>query len=193
LATGHGNQLTRQVGEHLVAAELGRRGYFATPFAGNIPMYDLLADINGRATPIQVKAINGGSWQFDANMFLNIEVGNDGWQIIKGRKQLPRPDLLCIFVLLKSVQSDADKFYIFRLCDLQEHCERVYKKNAVEDGGFFKLQRKKNPKSTHYAVSPKEFAQWKVQVEGNWDLLTQPQSAATEPLRATSVTTRSNT
>ena len=41
MATGHDNQLTRQIGEHLVAAELGRRGYVATPFAGNVPMYDL--------------------------------------------------------------------------------------------------------------------------------------------------------
>jgi hypothetical protein len=34
--TGREMQLTRQIGEHLVAAELGRRGYVATPFAGNI-------------------------------------------------------------------------------------------------------------------------------------------------------------
>jgi hypothetical protein len=66
--TGRDMQLTRQVGEHLVAAELGRRGYVASPFAGNIPMFDLLAaDPRGYAIPIQVKAINGGSWQFSAD------------------------------------------------------------------------------------------------------------------------------
>jgi hypothetical protein len=62
MATGREMQLARQVGEHLVAAELGRRGYVATPFAGNVPMFDLLAaDIRGYAIPIQVKAIKGPS------------------------------------------------------------------------------------------------------------------------------------
>jgi hypothetical protein len=46
-----------------VAAELGRRGLIATPFAGNVPIFDLLAvDEKGRAIPIQVKTINGPSW-----------------------------------------------------------------------------------------------------------------------------------
>jgi len=45
-------QLTRQIGEHLVAAELERMGYIAAPFAGNGPMYDLLAaDGRGYAIP----------------------------------------------------------------------------------------------------------------------------------------------
>ena len=56
MATGRGMQLTRQAGKHLVVAELGRRGYVATPFSGNIPMFDVLAaDLRGRAVPIQVK------------------------------------------------------------------------------------------------------------------------------------------
>jgi hypothetical protein len=63
MASGRGMQLTRQIGEHLVAAELGRQGYIAAPFAGNVPLYDLLAaDTRGFSIPIQVKAINGGSW-----------------------------------------------------------------------------------------------------------------------------------
>lgn len=65
MATGREMQLTRQVGEHLVAAKLGRLGYVATPFAGNVPMFDVLAaDIRGYAIPIQVKSINGPSGSF---------------------------------------------------------------------------------------------------------------------------------
>jgi hypothetical protein len=91
MATGRGMQLTRQIGEHLVAAELGRLGYIAAPFAGNVPMYDLLAaDSRGYATPVQVKAINGGSWQFSADSFLNIEVVN-GEQVVKGTKSCSTP------------------------------------------------------------------------------------------------------
>jgi hypothetical protein len=53
MATGRDRQLARHVGEHLVAAELGRRGYVATPFAGNVPMFDLLAaDVEGFAIPL---------------------------------------------------------------------------------------------------------------------------------------------
>lgn len=74
LASGRNNQLTRHIREHLVAAELGRRGYVATPFSGNVPMFDLLAaNATGKAVPIQVKAINGPSWQFRIDSFLTVE------------------------------------------------------------------------------------------------------------------------
>ncbi|HEY5505683.1 MAG TPA: hypothetical protein VIK28_11045 [Sedimentisphaerales bacterium] len=43
MKSGYSNQVTRQIGEHLVVAELGRRGILATPFAGNVPDYDILA------------------------------------------------------------------------------------------------------------------------------------------------------
>jgi hypothetical protein len=69
--------LTRQIGEYLVAAKLGRMGYVATPFAGNVPTFDLLiADPRGYAVPVQVKAIRGGSWQHRADAFLEIEIIN---------------------------------------------------------------------------------------------------------------------
>jgi hypothetical protein len=78
MATGRGMQLTRQIGEHLVAAKLRRRGYVASPFAGNVPMFDLLAaGPLGYSIPIQVKAINGPSWQFSATAFLDIEFVGD--------------------------------------------------------------------------------------------------------------------
>jgi hypothetical protein len=149
-------QLTRQIGEHLVAAELGRLGYIAAPFAGNVPMYDLLAaDGRGYSVPVQVKAINGGSWQFSADTFLNIEVVN-GEQVVKGAKKLLNPKLLCIFVLLAG--RGKDEFYVFHLSDLQKHCVKVYKPRG---------QSSKNPDSRHCAVSPKEFSRFKE----NWKLL----------------------
>jgi hypothetical protein len=154
-ATGQRTQLTRQIGEHLVTAELGRRGYVASPFAGNVPMFDILAANQfGDAVPIQVKTINGPSWQFAADTFLEIEIV-DGEQIVKGKKALPRPDLLCIFVLLK--EPGTDEFFIFYLRDLQDHFAEHYK------GG----RRPKNPQSMHCAIWPKELAPFK----GNWDLM----------------------
>ena len=154
-ATGRDMQLTRQIGEHLVTAELGRRGYVATPFSGNIPMFDLLvADVQGHAVPIQVKAIRGPSWQFNADKFLEIEIV-DGEQLIRGRKTLLNADLLCIFVWVKDFGKD--EFYIFLFRDLQDYFAENYK------GG----RRPKNPLALHCAVWPKDLERFR----DNWGLV----------------------
>jgi hypothetical protein len=65
LATGLATKLTGAVGEFLVAAELCRRNLLATPFAGNVPHYDMIASGQfGGHVAVQVKAINGLTWQF---------------------------------------------------------------------------------------------------------------------------------
>ena len=43
MATGRQVQLTKQVGEYLIAAELSRRGLLTATFAGNVPDYDIVA------------------------------------------------------------------------------------------------------------------------------------------------------
>src|SRR5204863_7315575 len=126
MATGRNIQLTRQIGEHLVAAKLGRLGYIAAPFAGNVPTFDLLAaDMHGYAISIQVKAINGPSWQFQATAFLEIEIIEDT-QHVRGEKELLNPDLICVFVFLDP-DEDNDAFYIFQLRDLQAHFSSTIK------------------------------------------------------------------
>lgn len=84
MVTGRKIQLTRQIGEHIVAAELGRQGLLAAPFAGNVPDFDLLAaNERGYAVPMQVKTINDPSWQFDLSKHLDIELV-DGEQRVRG-------------------------------------------------------------------------------------------------------------
>ena len=146
MATGRSTQLTRQIGEHLVASELGRMDIIATPFAGNIPQFDLLASTkDGKAFPVQVKAINGPSWQFNAASFLNIEI-KDEYQTVLG----PRVDLdssiVCVFVLLKSAGQDI--FYTLTIAEFQALLQQHYK------GG----RRPKNPESKHCALWPKHLA-----------------------------------
>jgi hypothetical protein len=157
MASGHSNQLTKQIGEHLVAAELGRRDLIATPFAGNVPMYGLLvADQRGHAIPVQVKAINrGSSWQFQITSFLDMKIIK-GIQKITGSKALVYPNLICLFVVVKS--AGLDDFYIFTLQDLQKHFRQNYK------GG----RRTKNPESTHCAIWPKHLVSYK----DKWGLIT---------------------
>jgi len=157
MATGRSTQLTRQIGEHLVAAELGRRGLIAAPFAGNVPLFDLLAaNEKGRAIPIQVKAINGPSWQFNIGQFLRVEVV-DGVQHVRGKVNFPMPDLVCIFVLLR--QTGNDEFYVLRMRDLQEHFAKTYR------GG----RRPKNPDSMHCAVWPHDLQQHK----NKWEVVSE--------------------
>ena len=151
MATGRSTQLTRQVGEHLVAAELGRMGLIATPFAGNVPHFDLLiANDSGHAVPVQVKAINGPSWQFNASAFLEIHI-EDGVQTVVGANRKVNPKLACVFVLLR--EPGKDEFYTLTVADLQALLLKSYK------GG----RRPKNPESTHCAVWTKDiqhFAGW---------------------------------
>jgi hypothetical protein len=157
MATGRGSQLTRQIGEHLVVAKLGRLGYIATPFAGNVPEFDLLiADSRGCSIPVQVKAINGGSWQSSIDKYLDIEFFGDVQQV-QGPRKLNNPDLVCIFVLLS--KDEQDQFYIFRLKELQSFYLKSYKSG----------RRSKNPQSLHCAILPKDLACFK----DNWGLIEQ--------------------
>jgi len=157
LATGRDMQLTRQIGEHLVAAELGRRGIVATPFAGNIPEFDLLAaNARGAAIPIQVKAIRSASWQFQIQQFLDVQMRGSR-QHVSGRKRLTNPDLICIFVQLRDDSNPEDEFYIFTLRELQTHFHSTYKSRV----------RPRNPNSFHCAIRPQDLKAHK----NNWSLI----------------------
>ena len=159
VATGSSTQLTRQIGEHLVAAELGRRGFFAAPFAGNVPDFDLLAaDPSGRTVPVQVKAIQGASWQFDVGKYLDIEfVSVSKEQRIRGKKVLLNPHIVCVFVRLGKDRDD-DVFYIFPITELQEFFFKNYKD----------CHRPKNWEATHGAIWPKDLPE---RYKDNWDIL----------------------
>ena len=99
-------------------------------------MFDLMAaDLRGYAIPIQVKAINGGSWQFSADTFLHVDIV-DGEQTIRGRTELLNPDLVCIFVVLKPEQDD---FYILCLRDLQDHFHQLQGGTPAEKSTVFAL------------------------------------------------------
>lgn len=156
MASGNKTQLTRQIGEHLVVSKLGRRGIIATPFAGNVQGYDILAaDFRGNSIPIQVKTINGPSWQFQITSFLNIKFEDDNSQIVTGKIELQDPNLICVFVLLK--KDELDEFYILQLKDIQEYFFKTYKSGL----------RPRNPKSLHCAIWPNDILEYK----DNWNII----------------------
>jgi len=75
MATGRSNQITKQIGEYLVASALGRIGLVAATFSGNVPEYDIIAtDSKYQSVPVQVKASNSDSWQFDNRHFVEIHL-----------------------------------------------------------------------------------------------------------------------
>lgn len=155
MATGLSTQLTRQIGEHLVTAELGRRGVIATPFSGNVPDIDLLAYANDITASIQVKAINKDSWQFDIRNFLEV-TKNDKGQKVKGLNISLDRKLLCIFVVVGDRLGD-DEFYLFRMGWLQDYFYTHYKGRKPP----------KNINSYHCAIWKKDLNKH----QGKWGLI----------------------
>jgi hypothetical protein len=149
-------QLTKQIGESLAVAELGRRGYIATAFSGNVPDIDILAcGPSGKSFSVQVKANNGGSWQFDIRRFLNIKLeGNT--QIILGKTDTALKELICIFIQVGEVRNE-DQFYLFQWGMLQDFFHVDYK------GGV----RRRNPQSFHCAIRPEVLEKYR----DSWDIL----------------------
>ena len=167
MKTKRSNQLVRQIGEHLVVSKLGRLGIFATPFAGNVPDFDVLAsDLSGHSLPVQVKTIRGGSWQFDAKTFLEIEQQGD-CQAVKGKKKLRNPDLVCVFVLLNA--DERDEFYVFRLEELQQYCAKIYSRGKPFP---VVIKRPRNAESTHCAVRPHDWQAHLAKEDSDWSLIT---------------------
>jgi hypothetical protein len=125
MATGLSTQLTGKIGEHLVTAELARRGIMASPFSGNVPDIDILGYANRVAAPIQVKTISSDSWQFNINKFLNIKSSDKGQKISGINEKLDRR-LVCIFVALGEALGDA-QFYVLKFGWLQDYFLKHYK------------------------------------------------------------------
>jgi len=157
-------QLSGQIGEHLVVAELGRLGVIATSFAGNVPDIDVLAYANGKSVPIQVKAQRKGDMSTDGKKYLEMRFDGDT-QIIDGKSDEIDRDL--IFVLVKiGKRSGDDEFFVFNQGVVQDLVFRGYSEFLKKHGGV----RPRNPKTTHCSYYIKDLANYK----DNWDLITGP-------------------
>ena len=164
MATGRSNYLTKQAGEYIVAAELSRRSFIATTFTGNVPSYDIVAvDEQGGHALVQVKAIAGKSWQLNVGQFA--KVAFDGRkQIIKGQRDAPYPDLICVMVQMAPPDSDRDRFFVLPWRELGRIVIACHSAFLAKHGGV----RPKNWESLHVAIDPEDLAKW----EGQWQVLT---------------------
>lgn len=162
MATGRSNQLTKQVGEYLVASELARRGLLVATFSGNVPDYDLIAtDMQGHSCPIQVKTIREGAWQFSIDKFVDITLDGNK-QIIGENKPLPIPHLVCVFVIA-AVKYGEDQFFILEWSKVQEILIANHKRWLDSHGGV----RPKKPESMHTAIARQDLLDFK----DNWSLI----------------------
>ena len=125
MATGRSNKLTGQTGEYLVAAELSRRGYMATPFAGNVPHYDIIAsDATGKHVSIQVKSSRSGSWQLNMDNFCDITFKGEK-QIVGRAKRCPINRLVYVFVIIGN--DGPDEYFVLTWHHLRDILIRNHK------------------------------------------------------------------
>ena len=146
--SGRGNRLTGQVGEYLVAAQLARKGFIATTFAGNVPHYDIVAsDVGGRHVSVQVKASRGNSWQFTMDRFCKMSVRGKK-QIVGSALPVPVLRLVVVMVMLGEAPGD-DRYFVLTWAELRNIAIRHHREWLRGHGG----QRPLNPKSLHTAVA----------------------------------------
>jgi hypothetical protein len=166
MATGRRNKLTGQVAEHLVCAELGRRDLIATPFAGNVPAFDVVAvDAACNAVPIQVKATRGDNWPTDARDWMHLELDPaTGVQHYGGPRPLDAADLIYICVVLREPgDGQRDRFFVLTKADVQAACIASYTAwMAPKD-----WRRPRNPASFDCRYTVERIARF----EDNWDLI----------------------
>ena len=151
----------QRFGEYLVTAELCRRGFIATPFAGNLPDIDIIAmSEDGSFIPVQVKTIKqGSSWQFrDIQDFVEIQFDGVS-QSLKSPKDPLYPNLICVLVQRSNVYGE-DLFFVLNWGELRDLIIKKYGKER---------RRLRNPKSTHCAIYPRDLNEYK----DKWDIFEQ--------------------
>ena len=162
MATGRSTKLTGATGEFLVAAELCRRDLIATPFAGNVPHYDVIASgPDGGHVPVQVKAVNGNTWQFNIRAFVDIDFQGE-CQVLGPKAPPPYPNLQVVLVALANGARDRDRFFILSWEQLRDLLADLHQQFLAKHGG----KRPKAPHSLHVALpldAVREFEdQWQV-------------------------------
>jgi hypothetical protein len=136
-----------QAAEHLVAAEIYRRGGFAALFVGNRPTADLLASSpdQKRTVSIQVKTKTSGTWQTT---------------ILKGKrtKSDPSPTRFWVLVDIGRDPAGAPSYWVVPESWMLNH---IYERTR-------RLKLDQRPSGTkHFAIKLPAVEQWR----DRWDLL----------------------
>ena len=169
-----GTDKVGRAGEHYVAAELNRRGAYASPFSGNVPSIDVVAtdDAQKRTAYIQVKTKRGhGNWHMSLN---------HGWDeiILADCPRDGKCPCTCTPKLKEPISGKPDHFWVF-VSLTEDGGQRYYVLPDEEvrhgvrerhDAGLKKHcgQRPgKNHDSLHHSLTDKDLQGW----EDKWEVL----------------------
>ncbi len=167
MSTGRNNKLTGQVGEHLVSAILGTKGYYATPYSGNVPGFDVTA-VNAetlKSFPIQVKTSNGGAlFRSTITKWADLLI-NDKKETQKLVDKLPlqHPDIIWVIVSIENNDIASARFFICTEKEIQTRIYNHYEKYLKKHGG----KRPRNYESTLVALTEEDL----VDLENNWRII----------------------
>ena len=102
-----------------MCAKLAKLGVLATPFAGNIPEFDIVAiDAEGRAVQIQVKAASKDGWFYEYDKYVRTIETLEGQHTVEAADPLSGPDIIFVCVLL-DLNGQTDRFFVLKHADLQ--------------------------------------------------------------------------
>ena len=166
MASGVANKLTGQVGEHLVSAVLGTLGYYASPYSGNVPGFDVTAVHSDslKSFPVQVKTSTKGALvQSTIDKWCNHSIGEDNRQSIGTEKTLKHPNLIWILVRLSNAGISEARFFICTEADIQRKIVARYSA-FMEKHGY---RRPGGVASPQAILNIKDVAEF----EDNWEIL----------------------
>lgn len=166
MASGSSNKLTGQIGEHLVAAILGTKGFYASPYSGNVPGFDVTA-VNAetlKSFPIQVKTSNGGSVIRTAiDKWVEFSIDKDNRQVLGKPLPLDHPDLIWVAVLVENRDIKTSRFFIATEKEIQGVLIKHYQRFLDQRDGI----RPKNHKTKQTMLTINDL----ICFEDNWSIL----------------------
>ena len=166
MATGTRNKLTGQIGEHLVSAMLGTMGYYASPYSGNVPGFDITAVHSEtlESFPIQVKTSNGGALVHSTiNKWVEHHIDENNYQHIGDLLKLSNPNIIWVMVQIKNNELSSARYFICTETQIQ--------KKIVER--FNNFMKKHNFRRPGGGASPQAVLNVKdlLEFEDNWRIL----------------------
>jgi hypothetical protein len=166
MATGIKNKLTGQIGENLVSAMLGTKGFYASPCSGNVPGFDITAVCSEtlKSFPVQVKTSNGGALiQSSIDKWVNHSFDENNAQSLGDPLRLSNPDMVWIIVLLKDNDLKTVRYFICTQSQIQTKMIDRYRDflNRIDS------KRPRNRRSLMCVLREKDLNEF----EDNWKLL----------------------
>jgi len=166
MSTGADNKLTGQIGEHLVSAMLGTKGYYATPYSGNVPGFDVTA-VNAKTLnsfPIQVKTSNSGAlFRSIITKWAKLEICKDRRQKITDLLPLNHPNIIWVIVSIKNNDIAAARYFVCTEKEIQQRIVNHYKSYLDKHDS----KRPRNYKSTQVMLTEKDL----IDLEDNWQII----------------------